>query len=210
MISIKWERSFQSLPFSERMVNYMNEFTIGKKISDDLVKVTVNDFDDYILINPGDASFPHKFSEFVHWLDIKTADLEKTAGKMKEKYKDVPMISEKEDGNVFVDSEQLLTFTQIQMDLYKECEERINALFGQNTLKKYFRAFYEVNPDFTPDENCITDFIEEISPVLEAAYNARFERIHKKYNKNRKGRHTKTKDELIKEARAKQGAGEKD
>lgn len=182
----------------------MSEFAIGKKLSEDLVKVVVNDHEEYILINPGDASFPHKFSEFLHWLDGRTAELEKTSKKMGEKYEGKPMISQNEDGDTVVDSEQLLAFTQIQMDLYKECEEKIDSLFGQDTLKKYFRAFYEINPDFTPDENCITDFIEEISPVLEKAYNARFERISKKYSKNRRGKHTKTKDELIAEARAKQ------
>ena len=53
-------------------------------------------------------------------------------------------------------------------------------------LKKYFRALYEINPDFVPDEECIMDFLEEISPVLQTIYQERGRQINQKYGKNRK------------------------
>lgn len=162
-------------------------YSIGKKISEQLKKVELNEFGDYILINPGDAAFSKKFSDFIKWLNDKNEELGKVAAEMGEKYKDTPMIQQNEDGDTEIDTEQFSIFVKLKVDLYEQCSEKIDALFGQGTLRKYFRAFYEINEDFVPDEDCIRDFLEEISPVLERIYDERFEKISKRYNKNRRG-----------------------
>lgn len=165
-------------------------YSIGKKVSDQLQKVELNEFGDYILLNPGDASFSQKFGDLIKWINDKSAEMSKIAADMGEKYKDTPMIHMEENGDAEIDTEQFSLYVKIKTDLYEECGQRIDQLFGQDTLKKYFRAFYEINPDFIPDEDCIRDFMEEIAPVLGVVYNERFERINKKYNKNRKGGHS--------------------
>lgn len=162
-------------------------YSIGNKVSGQLKKVELNEFGDFILINTGDASFSKRFSELIKWMDGKNEELNKIAAEMGEKYKDSPMIHTDEEGNTEVDTEQFSLYIKVKTDLYTECSNKIDALFGQDTLRKYFRAFYEINPDFIPDEECIMDFLEEISPVLETIYNERFKQINQKYNKNRKG-----------------------
>lgn len=173
-----------------------------QSISKQYEKVYVNEHDDYILIDPGDHSFLSKFADFIHWLEDKQAELDKISAEMKEKYAGREMFKENEDGNVDVDTEQLTDLISVQTSTYKECEEKVEELFGQDALKKYFRASYEINPDFIPDIDYIFDFIEEITPVLDKTYGARAERINKRYNKNRKGKHTKSKAELIVEGKA--------
>lgn len=162
-------------------------YSIGNRVSQQLRRVELNEFGDFIMINPGDASFSHKFSELIKWLDTKNEELAKLSVEMGERYKDTPMIHTDEDGNVEVDTDQFSLYVKTKTDLYMECNDKVDALFGQDTLKKYFRAFYEINPEFMPDEECIMDFLEEIAPVLEAIYSERFDRINQKYNKNRKG-----------------------
>lgn len=162
-------------------------YTIGKKISGQLQKVELNEFGDFILINPNDVAFPKAFGAFIRWIEEKEAELGKTASELENKYKGIPMISHDESGDVKIDSEQFSLYMQIKTELYTECCQRIDEIFGQDALKKYFRVFYEVNPDFIPDEDCIMDFVDEISLVLESIYQERFKRINQKYNKKRKG-----------------------
>ena len=164
----------------------MATYSIGKKVSGQLKKIELNEFGDYILINPGDATFLKKFNALIEWMDNKSIELSSIAAEMGEKYKGKPMISMDEDGKANVDTEQLTVFTDIKNNLYEGCIAKIDELFGQDTMKKYFRVLYEANQDFIPDEDCIMDFLEEITPVLEEIYKERSEQINRKYNKNRK------------------------
>lgn len=172
-----------------------------RNYSDDLQKVYVNEYDDFILINPGDHSFFSKFADFLAWINEEGAELDRIAEETGRKYEGREMISEDEDGNTEVDTEQLLELTKIRLDVCRMCNDKVDALFGQDTLKKYFRVSYEVNPDFVPDVDCIFDFVNQITPALEQIYHQRADRISKKYNRKRKGRHNKTKEELIAEAK---------
>ena len=174
----------------------MQEYRL-KRNYDEVFKVFLNDGDDFIIINPADSSFIDKFAQFMAWIDEKSAELNKIAKDADEKYEGRPVI--KEDGeNIIVDTEQLQLFTGLRTDLYKECAERIDQLFGEGTLRKYFKEFYDINPDFIPDEDCINDFLENIKPAVDAAYGTRAKRLEGKYNKSRTGRRKqRTKDELI-------------
>lgn len=161
-------------------------YRIGKKSSSQLVKVELNEFGDYVIINTGDASFAKRYGDLLKWMEEKDDHLSEVAENMEKKYKDSPMITTDEDGNAEIDAEQFSEFVKIKTEFYRDAEEKISALFGQDVLKKYFRAFYEINPEFVPDEECIMDFLEEISPVLEKIYSQRFDRINQKYSKDRK------------------------
>jgi len=166
-------------------------YSIGKKLTENLVKVTVNDFGDYIMLDPADASFQTRYINLLKWVEEKQKELGKLAEEKDKQYEGRQIITQDEDGNSEIDLEQLSDLVEIQTKFYRECEEQINALFGQDTLKKYFRVSYEVNPGFLPDEDCIADFLEEITPVLNEVYNARFERVKGRYNRNRKGKNSK-------------------
>lgn len=174
-----------------------------QSVSKQYEKVYVNEYDDYILIDPGDHSFLGKFADFIHWIEEKQKDIDRAGTEMRKKYAGREMFSENEEGDTKIDTEQLIELVNLQLKTYKECEDKVDTLFGQDALKKYFRTSYEINPKFIPDLDYVFDFIEEITPVLERVYGARAERINKKYNKNRRGKHTKTKKELIAEGKTK-------
>ena len=50
----------------------------------------LNEYGDYILINPGDYTLSKRFSELIQWMEDKQAELGKLASEMNEKYKDTP------------------------------------------------------------------------------------------------------------------------
>ena len=170
----------------------MKEFKLNSGIQEDLLKVILNEDDDCIYLNPNDSTFMDRFARFLSWLDAKSAELERIGEEKDKQYDGRVMVSDEGD----VDIEQLLEFTNIQVEALKEISAEIDSLFGQDALRKFFKAFYAINPDFVPDGDCINDFLEQIIPAVNAAYDARVERIQKKYSKGRRQKQ-RSKAELI-------------
>ena len=163
---------------------------IGKKLNEKLVKVVVNDWGDYFLINAGDTSFQERFLGLLKWIEEAQKNLNTLSEEKDKQYKGRALITTDEDGNKEYDLEQIEDLVEIQLKFYRECEQKINDLFGQDALKKYLRICYEANENFVPDEEYISDFLEEITPILNDVFGAKFERAKDRYNKNRKGKNT--------------------
>ena len=77
--------------------------------------------------------------------------------------------------------------------------EELDKVFGENFCRKVFRENYELNPDFVPDEIALAELVDSLVPIMEKAYGERIKRTQNKYNAGKRGKHTKTKDELIQE-----------
>lgn len=75
----------------------------------------------------------------------------------------------------------------------------LDKVFGENFCRKVFRENYELNPDFVPDEIALAELVDSLVPIMEKAYGERIKRTQNKYNAGKRGKHTKTKDELIQE-----------
>lgn len=180
----------------------MQEKRLGSKSGDNLVKIYVNEYDDFIFLDKSDTTFTRKFAELIEWMENKQKELESKGKELDKKYTGKPIISKDDDENVEVDTEQILLLTGMRVDLFKECAERIDSIFGEGTIRKYFRLSYEHLPDYIPDDTTISDFLEEITPVLEEIYKEKMKKMDSKYNRNRKGKHSKSKAELLAEAKA--------
>lgn len=174
----------------------MKEYRLNSGMREDLLKVIVNEDDEAIYLNPNDSTFMDRFAKFLAKLEKKTKELETLGAEKEKQYEGRAMISEEGD----VDVEQLLEFTNIQVEALSEIVKEIDELFGQNTVRKFFKPFYAINPDFIPDADCINDFLENIIPAVNDAYNARIERIQAKYDKGRRKRQ-RSKAELIQAAK---------
>lgn len=160
----------------------MKEVRLNSGIKEDLLKVIVNDDDECIYLNPNDSTFMDRFAKFLSWLDVKSRELEKIGEDKAKQYEGKDLVSE--DGDIDID--QLLEMTDIQLGAVKEISEEVDKLFGQDTLKKFYKPYYSINPEFVPDADCINDFLEQIIPQINVAYNARVQRIQSKYNKGRR------------------------
>ena len=93
-----------------------------------------------------------------------------------------------ETGETDIDLEQFGKFAETQCAFYNEIAAKLNEVFGQDVIRKYFRVSYEINPEFVPDDLAIQDFLESITPVMEQVFQTRFERMNGKYSKDRKGK----------------------
>lgn len=163
-----------------------NERRIGGYKNQDKVKVFLNEQDDYIFIDPNDSGLFDRFAGFVAWVENKGLDMERKGKEIKEKYGDI--ITTDEDGDVTdFKSGALLQLLQIKTDAYREACDKIDVIFGTDTCHKYFRASYETNPHFVPDDTCILEFLEDITPVVDDIFKERQQRINLKYSKDRSG-----------------------
>lgn len=178
------------------------EFRTSNQQEENLAKVFLNSDDDFIYINEKDASIFDKFADFLKWLEEKDADLVKKEKEYRQKYGD-GIVTRNADGEVDdINTDAFVQFSRLRTETYKEVSDRIETIFGAGVLKKYFRKFYEISPDFVPDDECIYDFIEEMTPILNSLFADRSERIALKYNRNRKGgkrNRYRTKEEIIKD-----------
>lgn len=182
-------------------------YSIGKSKSTNIQEVVVNEYGDLIKINAADAALRQRYTGFLSWLYQRVDELSAEADKKEEQYAGRPVVSEDEEGNAVIDTEQLEDSIQMENGFYAECLEKLDDVFGQGIVKKYFRSDYELNPDFVPDEYEFMNFISEITDVASEVYGIRRKELAGRYGKNRKGKHSKTKTELIEEAKMKKAAG---
>lgn len=168
-----------------------------------VIKIKANDYGDVIAIDMSDSNMVGKFSKLVQNMDIiydRYAELEK---QINEKYKNRTLTNEDD-----VDIEQIIERADFRIKVINDVIDEINNVFGKDTLRKVFRDSYELNEDFIPDEDAINDFLDQMIPIMTKLFNERFDRNKKKYNPNRRGKHNRTKEELLAELKEKSGASE--
>lgn len=100
----------------------------------------------------------------------------------------VDELSQKIDeiGKQHVDEEDFYAVSKKTDDMAKETEifsqkavSVIDGIFGEGTVKKSFRDYYELVPDFVPDADKITAFFETMTPIMEDIFNQKMERQQK-------------------------------
>ena len=87
--------------------------------------------------------------------------------------------------------DKIVDKVRVDAEFSEKAIKIIDNIFGEGTLKKYFRNIYEEVPEFLLDAECIADFFKKISPVMETLFNrkmdaaekARIESIIKSYYK---------------------------
>ena len=152
-------------------------------------KITINDEDGNYLttlkIDTADVSTKKKFAELIKKLENASARYEELSKE----------IDNKEGSEI----DKIVDESRIHVQFLDECASELDAVFGVGTIKAIYAPNYEINPDFVPDEYQLLDFIDKVIPLMNTLFKERFERNNSKYNIARRGKHNKTKAELIEE-----------
>lgn len=72
--------------------------------------------------------------------------------------------------------ERVIAISKVNVGFSEDAVRIIDEIFGEGTVRKYFRFAYEAVPDFLPDSGCISDFFEKITPVMEQMFNRKLEK----------------------------------
>lgn len=163
-----------------------NELRIGKLQEEKFFSLIVNKYDDTIELPLDDANFANRFIDLLHWISEFEKESVDKEERIKEKYSGRDVMKYDADGVPEFDFEYLDELSAFHVGIYNAMFERIEMVFGKDSLKKYFRVFYENTPDFIPDEDALADFLEEIAPVISNLYDTKVE-----YRRKRKVRFDK-------------------
>ena len=160
-----------------------------------ILRIKVNEYGDVLRLDSSDLSIFNRFHALYKRLDELADNANMEVDQVVEKYKD------EEEVNV----DMVHDYVSLTIRYSESVMQELNAIFGADFTVKVFRENYELNPDFVPDELVLTELIEALIPVMEKAYGERVQRNKSKYNANKRGKHTKTKDELLEEYKEKRG-----
>lgn len=166
-----------------------NELRIGKLQEKRIYTLIVNKYDDTIDLPLDDANFVGRFTDLLRWLDTYEVEAQAKEKELEERFNGRTAVSEDKEGNTVVDMEFLEARVNFNKTIYQAIFDKVEGIFGKDSLKKYFRAQYERVPEFIPDEDAIGDFLEEITPVINTLYDTKME--YKRKRKARFGKYQK-------------------
>ncbi len=137
-----------------------------------LLKVELNSYGDYIMLT---ADNPLLFDDFAAGFK-RIVDL---ANGIPSKLDEIEKrYAGKDDFNFAM--EKTLEMSKVNVQFSKDAVAVVDGIFGEGTIKKYFRSIIEEIPDFLPDVDCILDFFDKITPEMEKLFNRKVEERKKK------------------------------
>ncbi len=141
---------------------------MNKESNSGLYKIELNDMGDYIEISTADAGIFDRFVETYR-------QIVSAAKELPRRYREIEKVR-------VIPGHENKTVEKIRANVrfYEESAEKIDLVFGQGTLKKYFREHYEKIPDFMPRTEYFIDFFEQMVPVLEKLFGRKVDERDKK------------------------------
>lgn len=162
------------------------ERRIGTNRQEEKIKLFLNDKDDFIFIDPNNSGVFDRLAEFTEWIEKKRVEQEREEKEVREK--NGAAIAYDEEGNISdFNATTMVQLCKIRTDSYREACAKMDSIFGPDTCKKYFRDSYENDANFVPDDICLLEFLEDITPVFNEVFQSRKKKIDLKYNSARKG-----------------------
>lgn len=148
------------------------EKTKLSKTNINLYKVELNDKGDYIALSSDDnAVFDRFVAGYQHIIQM-ADEVPKRIEEIEKKYEG------KEDFESSVD--KTVQLSKVNVGFSEDTARTIDGIFGEGTLKKYFREVYEEIPDFLAGIDCILEFFEKMIPVMEKLFNRKVEDMQKR------------------------------
>lgn len=144
----------------------MGEFFKELHVDNGLRKIKVNDAGEYIEVSVNDSTFFDRFADLLVWIGSK----EKELGQFGEDHK----------ADDISNPEVIREVVRKRTETYRECCQRLDILFGEGCCRKVFG-------NVVPDDMLITDFLEQITPVIEELGKERNQKLSLKYSRGRKG-----------------------
>lgn len=136
--------------------------------SENLLKIELNSLGDCIVISADNTMFFDGFAAGYKRIVNLADDVPVKMSEIEKKY------DNRKDFSSVMD--MAVEMSKVNVDFSQNAIGIIDNIFGEGTVKKYFRILYDKIPNFLPDSDCIIDFFEQITPVVEALYGRKIER----------------------------------
>lgn len=137
-----------------------------------LIKIELNKYGDYVAVSADDSMLLDRFVAGYKKIVDMSEDTPRKIEEVEKRYEG------KEDFSATMD--KTLEISRINVGFSKEATEIVDGIFGEGTIRKYFRDIFEEIPQFLPDADCFIEFLEEITPELEKLFGRKVEERNKK------------------------------
>ena len=122
------------------------------------IKVELNNMGDYVEVPVGNNAFFDGFAQGCKRIEGLARGACNKLKKIERKYKKLEGFE--------LDLKRIEETVKVNIQFSINATAIIDNIFGEGTIRKYFRKFYEENPDFMPNVECFTDFLNQITPVM--------------------------------------------
>ncbi len=135
-----------------------------------IIKVELNKEGEYISVSPKDSELFDRFVKGAMHISDLSDKIAKKIPEIEKQYRG------KEDFNSVMEKAAAMSKENVMFS--QEAVRTIDSIFGEETMAKYFRNIYREIPSFLPDADCITDFFEQITPVMEKVFGRRVDQLN--------------------------------
>lgn len=148
--------------------------------------IEVNDAGECIYVDLSDNSFFERFRDFLIWIEKAQADIDRRTREFAEKYrKPSSEITSEEDEADEINVEMVCDVVSLQSEVCRSACAELDKMFGESCCKKVFPGVE------APGFEYISDFLEQIVPLLQKYAEERNANINLKYSRSRKGARSK-------------------
>lgn len=124
-----------------------------------LFKIELNEQGDYVAVPLGNDAFFDCFAQGCKQIDGLAGGICNKLKKIERKYKKLKGFE--------ATLKKIEETAKVNVQFSQNATAIIDNIFGEGTVRKYFRKLYEEDPDFMPNVECFTDFLDQITPVMQ-------------------------------------------
>lgn len=146
-----------------------------------IVKIEINEDGDYIVLAADDSNFFDRFQDMCKIIIDISEKASTEISNIEKEFKNNNDIKDK--------LEKSLQISKLNIRFSDDVKQAIEVVFGEALFKKYYKKIYEQIPDFIPDGDCMMEFIDQITPIIEEMFGKKLEernRINKERMKKYK------------------------
>ncbi len=129
-------------------------------------KIELNNQGDYVMVPIGNSDFYDHFAKGCKQIWGMAGGACSKLKKIERKYKSSRSLES--------DLKRIEETAKINVQFSKNAAGIIDNIFGEDTVRKYFYKSYEENPGFIPGVECFTDFLDQITPIMQNLLENRF------------------------------------
>lgn len=130
-------------------------------------EIILNKQGDSTFISVDDSTLFDRFVNGYKHIVEQAENLDKKIEDIEKKYKDQEGFK--------ADIDRTVEISRANVEFSEDAISLVDGIFGEGTIKKYFRELYEKIPTFLPSADCFIEFFEKITPEMEKLFNRRVE-----------------------------------
>lgn len=134
-------------------------------------EIILNTQGDSVFISLEDSTFFDRFVNSFKYIIEKAEENDKSVKDIEEKYRGKEEIKDHID--------MVSEISAVNVKFSTEATSIVDGIFGEGTVRMYFRNIYEKVPSFLPNADCFIEFYEKLVPAMEQLFNRNAEAWNK-------------------------------